>query len=308
MRAEPSTRIGNDALAGIVFCVASALGYGFLGYFGVGVFAAGASLQTLIGWRFSLGAVGLWLIVALTGRRVRSQRAIVHALLMGAVIYSLQTTLYFVTVQRLNVGLAALLLYTMPAMVVVVELLRRRLHFSPKLALAVVFAIGGVALAILGPDAIALAPIGLLCGIGSALAYTAYYFAMETLPRGTDPLVAAALVCTGAAGTQVLAGAALGTFDFTPSPAEFKWLVPMALVCTVMALTFLLVGVTRAGPAVASVVSCVEPITSVLLGASLIGDPFGPTQIGGTAAVVVAVVLLGIGRSKPAEEMVMEHG
>lgn len=308
MTGDSTPTTSNTALVGIVFCVASALGYGFLGIFGLGVLAAGASLQTLIGWRFILAAIALWLIVALTGRRIRSRRAIVQALLMGAVVYSLQTTLYFVAVQRLNVGLAALLLYTMPAMVVIVELLRRRVQLSLKLAIAVVFAIGGVAVTMLGPGGIALAPIGLLCGVGSAVAYTAYYFSMETMPTGSDPLVAAALVCTGAASTQVLAGSALGTFDFTPSVGELVWLVPMALICTVIALTFLMVGVTKAGPAVASVVSCVEPITSVLLGASFVGDPFGVAQIGGTAAVVAAVVLLGIGRSKPAEEMVMEHG
>ncbi len=308
MTAEAVSKATNTAFLGVLFCLASALGYGFLGYFGLGVFTAGGTFQTLLGWRFILAAVTLWLIVALTRRRIRSQRAIVQALLMGAVIYSLQATLYFTAVARLNVGLAALLLYTMPAMVVLVELLRRRVALSPKLALAVVLAIGGVAVTILGPGAMTLAPIGLLCGIGSAVVYTAYYFSMETLPKGTDPLAAAALVCTGAAATQVLVGSSLGTFDFTPSAAELVWLVPMALVCTVIGLTFLMIGVNLAGPAVASVVSCVEPITSVLLGASLVGDPFGAAQIGGTVAVVAAVVLLGIGRSKPAEEMVMEHG
>jgi drug/metabolite transporter (DMT)-like permease len=56
----------------------------------------------------------------------------------------------------------------------------------------------------------------------------------------------------------------------------------------------LLTGIRRAGASTASVVSCLEPITAVLLGAVLFADPFGPVQWLGAAGVVGAVVLLAL--------------
>lgn len=297
----------HSRLTGVIVCVVSAACYGFLGLFGVRIFATGATLQTMIGWRFLLASVALWAIVRATHRPVIRGRAILQPLLMGAVIYSVQTTLYFMAVQRLSVGLAALLLYTMPAIVVCIEMLRGTEKPGLGLFVAVFLAIGGVAVTMLGPDSAARSVLGVVCGLGSALAYTAYYYGMETMPQHTDPLVSSAWVCTGAAASQIVLGSVLGSFDWTPPSTAMAWMVAMALICTVIALTLLMIGIRSAGPAIASVVSCVEPITSVLLGAAFVGDPFGPAQILGTLGVVVAVAMSGWFRSR-AEEVVMEHG
>ena len=77
-----------------------------------------------------------------------------------------------------------------------------------------------------------------------------------------------------------------------PDAGTGPWLLAMALVCTVVAIGLLMMGIQSAGPATASVVSCLEPVAAVLLGAALLGEAFGPPQWLGTAGVVAAVVLL----------------
>ena len=79
----------------------------------------------------------------------------------------------------------------------------------------------------------------------------------------------------------------------------------MAGVSTVLAMMMLLTGIRGAGASIASVVSCLEPITAVLLGAALFADPFGPVQWLGTAGVVGAVVLLAR-RTAPGAAVVAE--
>jgi drug/metabolite transporter (DMT)-like permease len=54
-----------------------------------------------------------------------------------------------------------------------------------------------------------------------------------------------------------------------------------------------MVGIRVAGATSASMVSCLEPISAVVLGATVFDDPFGPAQAVGTSAVVGAVVILG---------------
>lgn len=283
--------------AGVLLCCASALCFGLLGPFAVKAFARGLSINTVIGWRFGMAAAALWLVVLVSRRAVGRGRALWQPLLMGAVLYAGQTTLYFSALQRLPVGLTALLLYTMPVMVVVVAMLTGR--ESPRLLtfLALGLSVGGVAIALVGPSG-AVSVTGVLFGLGSAVVYTLYYFGMDSLPDHTDRLAASALICSGAALAHVGVGVLRGRFDPSPDLEGLTWVVAMALICTVAAISLLMVGIQAAGATSASVVSCLEPISAVLLGAVFFADPFGLPQQIGTAAVVAAVVILGA-RSLP---------
>lgn len=277
---------------GILLCCASALAFGLLGPFGVRAFDLGLSLNTVVGWRFGLAAAVLWVIVVVTRRRIVGGRGLWQPLMMGAVLYAGQTALYFSALQRLPVGLTALLLYTMPVMVVLVSIGLRREPPHTATFIALALSVGGVALALVGPAG-GVSVVGVLFGLGSAVVYTGYYFGMDSLPARVDRLVASALVSSGAGVSHVLLGLLRGRFDLTPGPVGLLWIVAMAVVCTVVALSLLMVGIRTAGASTASVVSCLEPISAVLLGAAFFADPFGPAQWVGTATVVAAVVILG---------------
>lgn len=275
---------------GIVLCCLSAVAFGLLGVFGLTILRRGMDQVTMVAWRFTFASVALWALVALLRRPVGRGRQVWQPLVMGFVVYATQTSLYFLSVRTLSAGMAALLLYTMPVMVVLVSVARRTQGMSPRVLTALLLAVGGVGLALVGPAAPG-SPVGILAGLASAVAYTVYYFGMETLPARTDRLTASAFVCTGAAASLTTAGLATGRWSL-PDPPTLPWLLAMALVCTVVAVGLLMVGVGAAGASAASVVSCLEPITSVLLGAAFLGEAFGPPQWAGTAAVVAAVVLL----------------
>lgn len=273
-------------------CCLSALCFGLIGPIGLKAFAL-ASLSTVVGWRFLLAALVLWAVVAGQHRRVGRGRARWQPLVMGGAVYAAQSGLNLVALQMLPVGLTSLLLYTMPVMVVVASLLTGRDSARPAILVALVLAVGGVAMAVLGPGGGQISTLGVLLDLGSAVLYTVYYFGMASLPPETDRLAASAWVCSGAAVSHLGFGVLTGRFDPTPGAAALPWILAMALVCTVAALTLLMVGIRTAGAANASVVSCLEPILAVALGAAFFSDPFGPSQWVGTAGVVAAVVILG---------------
>lgn len=288
---------------GIVLCCVSALCFGMLGVFGVNILREGTGRTTMIALRFTIATLALWAIVAAARRPLGRGRQIWQPLLMGGLAYALEASLYFLSVQTLSAGMAALLLYTMPLFVVLVSVVRGTQVLSPRVLLALVLAVGGVGLTLVGPD-VPFSVVGFLAGLGSAVAYTIYYFGMDTLPPHTDRLTASTLVCTGAAVSMTLAAIVGGEYAL-PTPVAAGWLVAMGLICTVAAIALLMVGIQAAGPSTASVVSCVEPIASVLLGALVLGEAFGPPQWLGTLGVVAAVVLL----SAPARAAArVEHG
>lgn len=272
-------------------CCVSALCFGLIGPIGLRAFEV-ASLPTVIGWRFFLAALVLWAVVAVQRRPVGHGRALWQPLLMGAALYAPQSALNLVAVQLLPVGLTSLLLYTMPVMVVVVAMLSGREKPRPRIFLALVLAVGGVAVAVLGPSEKAISVLGVVLDLGSAVVYTVYYFAMASLPDRVDRLAATAWVCSGAALSYGLFGLPSGRLDLGPSAEAFGWIVAMAVICTIAPITLLMVGIKSAGASNASVVSCLEPVTAVILGAAFFADPFGPPQWLGTAGVIAAVVIL----------------
>ena len=220
-------------------------------------------------------------------------------------LYATQSGLYFLALQRLTVGLTSLLLYTMPVMVVLVSVATRRERPERTDVRRPRARRRRGRLTLLGPGVGAVSGIGVLFGLGSAVVYTIYFFGMDTLPARTDRITATALICSGAAAAHIVVGSLRGAFDWRPPADLLLWVIAMASVSTVLAMMMLLTGIRGAGASIASVVSCLEPITAVLLGAVLFADPFGPVQWLGTAGVVGAVVLLAL-RSGPAAAVVAE--
>lgn len=293
--ADLTLRVPLSRSTGVLLCCTSALCFGLLGPFGVKAFAAGLSLNTVIGWRFAIAAAVLWGIVLACRRPVGHGRARWQPFLMGAVLYASQTALYFSALQRLPVGLTALLLYTMPVMVVVASMLLGREPPRWVTFGALALSVGGLTIALVAPGG-DVSTVGVVLGLASAVVYTLYYFGMDSLPPQTDRLAASALVCTGAGLSHLGVGLARGRFDVTPDPGGLGWVLAMSLVCTVAAISLLMTGIEAAGATSASVVSCLEPISAVVLGAAFFADPFGPAQWVGTAAIVAAVALLGTRR------------
>ena len=110
-----------------------------------------------------------------------------------------------------------------------------------------------------------------------------------------DPLVLSALVVTGAAFTLTVAGVATG--DLRPGAVSlggYGWLLAIAVVSTVGAITLFFAGLGRVGPTTASIVSTFEPVTAIGLAAVVFGESLSATQLGGAALVLGAVLVLAM--------------
>src|SRR5674476_1386079 len=66
----------------------------------------------------------------------------------------------------------------------------------------------------------------------------------------------------------------------------------LALFSTVIAVTFLLVGIKHIGAAQASIISTLEPVITLGLGVTLLGESISTSQLFGGALVLTAVILL----------------
>jgi drug/metabolite transporter (DMT)-like permease len=122
--------------------------------------------------------------------------------------------------------------------------------------------------------------------------YTAYILVSDRIVGAVDPLALSALVLAGATATFALAGLVTGTLDLALSGEAWLWLVLIALVSTVVAVSAFFAGLRRVGPSEAAILSTFEPIVTVALAFAALGERLTAPQLAGGALVLAAVILL----------------
>jgi drug/metabolite transporter (DMT)-like permease len=282
--------------AGAFICLASAVAFGTMAIFGKLAYDEGATVGTLLAVRFVLAAALFWVLVAGTGAvrhlRTLSRRDIGIALALGGVAYSAQAGAYFAALDRLDASLLSLLVYTFPAIVAVAAVMLGRERANGRTAAALALASAGLFLVLAGAGAGALDPIGAVLGVATAVIYSSYVLTSAGVAERVGPLLLSALVCTGAATTLTVAGAAGGYMQLgNVSVTGFGWIAGLAVVSTVGAVSLFFAGLKRVGPTSASILSTAEPLTTVLLAFLAFGESLGPLQLAGGALVVGGVLV-----------------
>ena len=276
--------------------------------FGKLSYDAGVSVDALLLVRFGL-AGGVLMIVALTRGALRNlpRRAVLIGLGMGVFGYAAQAGLYFSALARIDASLVALILYVYPVLVMAMAVVLGRERASRRRVWALGMALAGIGLVLSGAMSGRFDAVGVLLALGAAIVYTAYILVGDRATGDVPPLALAALVCTGAFGTFLVTGLFRGgagpfrggpEFDF--APAGWLWLGALAIVSTVAAILLFFAGMARVGPSVASILSILEPVVTVVAAAVVFGEHLTPTQWFGGAAVLSAVLIVQWPRRVPA--------
>jgi drug/metabolite transporter (DMT)-like permease len=283
----------NDRQRGFLLCITSAVAFGALPIFGKVAFDHDVDVVTFLFVRFALASSVLWLLVRLRGEtaRGRPRRVVISAVVMGAAGYGIQSTMYFMALERIDASLSALLLYAYPAMVTAVAIMLGRERATPALLGALTVATLGTLLLLgdgLGGDADTL---GVLFGFASAVCYTGYILAGDTLVASLPPLTLSALVTAGGAVAFGAYGTVTRSLHFDLDATAYLAILGAAIVGTVVSVGTLLAGIERIGASMASVLSTVEPATTVLLAVLLLDEQSTALQLVGGALLLAAIVL-----------------
>ncbi len=211
---------------------------------------------------------------------------------------------YFAAISRVPVGVALLVEYLAPALVLGWVRFVQRRPVTRAAAVGVVLAVGGLACVVevwagLGFDA-----VGLLLALGAACCQVGYFVLSDHGgdhgDRAPDPLgVISYGLLVGAAVLTVLARpwtmhwsvlAGSARMDGTPVPA-FVLLAWIVLVATVAAYGTGVLSVRRLSPQVAGVVACLEAVIATVLAWVLLGEHLSAPQIIGGAVVLAGAFI-----------------
>jgi drug/metabolite transporter (DMT)-like permease len=255
-------------------------------------------VATLLTLRFVLTAILFWIVVGLLRRPLPRGRGAVRGLVYGLVFYAVQALLLFSAVDHIDPAVAILLLYVFPALLVLPSVWLGRDRFSWRRVAAIPVALTGVALVLIGPGVGAVDALGATLALLAAVAYVAFVLAGDYLAVGTDPVVLAALMATGAIPTFIFYGLITDGLSLEFQTTGWIWIVGVAFV-SLIAFTAFFAGLERIGPSLTGLLSTSEPVATTVASAIIFGGTLAPIQFLGGAMVIGAVVWVNL-RPNPA--------
>lgn len=276
--------------------------------FGAVLFSAKAIVAKLI-YRYDVDAVTLitfrmlfslpfFAAVALWKARTEAPLSVgdgAKIVLMGLLGYYLSSFLDFLGLQYISAGLERLILFLTPSFVLLfsVVLLKKKITLPEWLALGTAY-LGTVLVFMhdvrLGGANVAL---GSAFVLGSAIAYALYLLLSGDLVSrvGALRLVAYAM-CVSTMACIVQFFLLRPASALLQPTAVYGLSLINAVVCTVFPVFLTMVAVSRIGPATTSQAGMIGPVSTLFLGALILGEPITEIQLAGTALVLAGIYLL----------------
>ena len=212
---------------------------------------------------------------------------------LGFCGYYLASFLDFAGLQYVSASLERLILYLNPTLVLLLgwALLGQKVSVRQLAALGLSYV--GVALVVgqevsmEGPDV----ALGSLLVFASALSYAVYLLYSGQEVRRLGSLRLTGLASTVACGLCLLQYAVLRPLDTALHVApEVLWLsVINATACTFAPVLMVMMAIERVGPAVTAQTGMIGPISTIVLGVLLLGEPFTAWVLMGTVLVLAGV-------------------
>ncbi|MEV2275601.1 EamA family transporter [Nocardiopsis sp. NPDC049922] len=289
-----SVRPVRHRASGLVFALAAALAFG-----GAGVAARpllDAGMDPLhVTWLRVAGAALVLSPVAVAHWRLPRRRPWL-VLAYGVVPMAGVQALYFAAVARIPVGVALLIEFLGPVLVLVWFRVVRRTRVSPAAVVGVVLAVAGLGLLLEVWAGMRLDPVGVGLALGAAAAQAGFFLLSDATGGDADPL---AVIAFGAlVATVVLAplarpwALAWGTLaDGLPlggvTVSGWVLAVWLAVVSTAVAYAMGVGAIRRLSPQVAGGVAYLEVVTAIALAWVLLGESLNLVQTAGAVVIVV---------------------
>jgi drug/metabolite transporter (DMT)-like permease len=293
---------------GLIFALLSAATFGVSGPFAKSLIESGWSPGGAVFARVAGGAL-VMMVIAVATQWPRLRQVSTHTrtvLLYGVFAISGVQLCFFNAVQHLSVGVALLLEYLAPIIVIGWVWITKGARPSVQTLLGAAVALIGAAVVIDVFGSAEISAVGVAWGLAAAACLAVYFVISERADGDLHPVVLAA---SGLTVSAVVIGA-LGLvgvlpLQFSASNAVVAdqsvnvWLPVVVLVSTVIAYLTGIAAITLLGPTIGSLVALTEVLCAVVAAWILVGESVTALQAVGGAAIIAGLVLARLGQVAP---------
>ena len=280
--------------------------WGCIGIFVRHYTALGLSSMQTVSIRMTLAAVMFALFVLIYKPKLYKIRLKDLWCFLGSGIVSvgLFTYFYFTSIELSSLSVAAVLLYTAPAFVMLFSLIFFKEKLTLPKVISLILAILGCAMTtgIIGGN-LTVTLAGFLFGLGSGICYALYsIFSRFALDRGYEPFtitlytfIFAAAVCLAFTDIPPVIDVVFADFG------SVMYALLFALLSCVLPYVFYTLGLKYIASSTASIIATIEPVVATVVGAVVFSEPLAiPFGYLGIAFVLMSVVLINIKIKKKA--------
>ena len=275
---------------GSLYAIMSGFLYGFVGYFGVSVVNASISVPNMLFWRFLISSIVIGIIVFIKAKPTKhSRKDMAIAFGNGAIFYGISTMLYFFACPYIGSGLAMVIFFTYPAMV----MLLNRFLFGQKIPSIYYFAISIIVIGMclfVDRNEMEFDLWGIVLSILSAFFYASYIVSSKKIST-LSPNLSSLMVCLGCLVTSLFFSLTTNSFALPATLHVWFHLFGISIVATTIPLLLLLYSLNYISSDKASILSVLEPIFVLIFGVTLLGEPMKMQYFLGVVIVLAGALL-----------------
>ena len=287
--------LSKKALIGYPAGIITGITYGLNPLFGMPLMNNGAAIESILFFRYAFAVVILGVFLWLTKQSFRITAKQTAVLLVLGLLYTASSLFLFEAYNYIASGLATTLIFLYPVLVAVIMVFLGVVPSWPVwLAIAATF--GGVLIMTQGSGGESIDPVGVLLSLGSALVYALFIVIINRSKAIADisnslltfyALTVGAIVFLGKialSNTAITAGIEGGV----------AWLnlIGLALLPTIVSTASLAIATRNIGATKASVLGVFEPITAILVGTVMFGEPLTTNIMLGICIAIMAVTFM----------------
>lgn len=276
---------------GVFYILASSLGFSIIPILATLGLSTNISTETLLFYRFFLAGV-VFFAYSLVRQRpflFQSRKNSLY-LVTAAIIYSIQCILFFSAFQYIAPALGEVIFYIYPVFVAVLSVIFLKESMTK-------YKITGIFIALVGISVVLYAPgggvhlKGVVLVILSALASSCYFIFNKKFTSDISAPVIMTYVCFTCSVLYLAYSLLSGEFTVPSQGKVWLYILLLALWSTSVGLFCLMQGLKLLSSGMASLLSLMEPIFTILLSYAIFGTALSPVQLMGTGMVIVAIYI-----------------
>jgi drug/metabolite transporter (DMT)-like permease len=215
--------------------------------------------------------------------------------LIGVFADTLQTTFFFLSIERVGASLAALSLYTFPLFVFLIQ----RFIFQ-QLATKIQWI--SLSISLLGcllvihpfqkTSGLSTDWFGIILGLAAGLTYAFYFSFGAHITKGISPISSASYLTGGAFFAFTLIAFSQGELVMPVLASDWMIAVLMILIATIIPLLCLVKGMQRLGAMQTSLLFTIEPVITILLAVLFFGESLTLFEVLGSLCIISSALLI----------------
>ncbi len=288
-------KLSKNAIIGYPAGIITGITYGLNPLFAVPLMKNGAATESILFFRYFFAVLLLGLFLMLRKQSFKVSGKQIGVLFVLGLLYTSSSVFLFEAYEYIASGLATTLVFLYPVLVAIIMVFLKVVPSWPVwLAIAATF--GGVLIMMQSDGTQTINPIGVLLSIASALVYALFIVIINRskVIAGISntlltfyALTVGAIVFVGkiiSSDTAITAGITTG--------ADWLNLLGLALLPTIVSTATLAIASRNIGATKASVLGVFEPITAIIVGTLMFGEPLTTNIIVGISIAMVAVTFM----------------